>query len=223
MSEQEPTEVNRERDYGDVYDEQAAELIEQRDAATVGHILRQNAALEEQVSVPEAVGSCSTYIQGPGGTEVLVTSRGASITYAWMQMSDFLRRRIAEGFKPVIKGARFPGESAGSASTAVNATVTSGGGEAVQAQPAVTLGNNEFMAERVSAEIKQVAGQSKTYYTITGGPYRQFGIRVWDEVLASIGIQPGTVTPDRPLTLSGVVATLEISEKGKKISRLRRV
>src|SRR3990172_10414737 len=88
----------------DPYLDRAEELLPEMDVHTVAHILRERDAISDQLQTPEAIGSCSAYIVGPGGTEVLVTSRGTSLEAAWEQMSDFLKRRIAQGFKAVIKG-----------------------------------------------------------------------------------------------------------------------
>jgi uncharacterized membrane protein len=58
-------------------------------------------------------------------------------------------------------------------------------------QPA--RGNATFGEMEITAILKSIDKQNKINYTATGTPYSKWGVRVWDEILPALGIDPDTL------------------------------
>ena len=186
----------------DRFEERAREIIQRMDADLLASILREYEALEQQVSTPEAVGSCNAFITTPLGAKIQVTSRGASLEYSWGQLVDFIKRRLKEGCSVDGSNGTYKQQPAQQQPVQQQPAQQ----QPAQQQPAQQVLNangKEYRAEKLSVEMKN----GKYYYAVTGGQFTQFGVRIWPEVLQSIGID----VKDNPVPditdLSGYIAT----------------
>jgi len=62
-------------------------------------------------------------------------------------------------------------------------------------QPAPATGN--FAQMMIDTIIMTTNDNGKPVYKATGEPYQKYGVRVWDEVLPKLGIDPATLTPGK--------------------------
>lgn len=176
-----------------------SELTPEKYLAVLNHIQH----LEDQAKLPEAVGSTSTYMRGPGGAEILVVVRGVSIDQAWEDMRVFVTERIKEGYKPVVK---YPegSKTASGSSPAGGATTSEPKNAPISGIPA----NDGFYdAETISVSVND----GKTSFRIKGGIFKQYGVICWPETLAAAGFDPD----HPPKDLSGYKAYYINNENGK--------
>ncbi len=91
----------------------------------------------------------------------------------------------------------------------------------IAATPAAPFGDDmgSFPADTLVGEV--LDGQA--YWKIKGGPYKKFGVRVWDEVLEEVGITPEELNPLNQINLSGWLAYYQVENgKPKKVVKLQR-
>jgi hypothetical protein len=201
----------------DPYLEKANKLIDMVDVNMLAHLLRKAGALDEQYKLPEAVGSCSTYIVGPGGAEILITSRGASLAYAWDQMVGFIKLRLQEGYKPVVKGSRSD-SSVGHTGPAQSAPASQAVVTPTQPAQPVTSGVKEFACAKLELSIIG----DKTYYKMHSQEpmFKQFGLTVWPEVFQNAGIDVTKLANNMDFT--GWIAAYEEKPNPKDTSKTQR-
>lgn len=212
----------------DVYEEQARSIIEGSEYNQLVDVLKALDSYRAQSIVPEALGSCGLYMYGPGGAEILITSRGVDLESAWEQLVTFVNKRLQEGYKPVIKreGAnRFSGDTTQSTTAVTIAPQTTQVGAAV-AQPAVatnTTNASEGASSMPLTKLYANVTSGKTYWKIEGGRFK-FPANVWPEVLVAAGfdVEKLSTTAVYDLMTDGWVGEYEKNDKGypKKITRM---
>jgi hypothetical protein len=93
-------------------------------------------------------------------------------------------------------------------------------GLAHAAQPAPAQGGT-FGEMVIDTIVMTTDENGKPVYKAKGEPFQKFGVRVWDEVLPALGIDPATlkpgkntITPTRARVLLGETTNRETGEKG---------
>lgn len=133
------------------------------------------------------------------------------------KLTPFLQKK---GFAPV--GGRF-GSAPAPQSTPTPANAPAAKPQqaavAVKAAPVAVKagGEQSFAAETLVAQEMN----GKTYWSVQGGPFAKFGVRVWPEVLAEAGMDVDLLDPSTVYDISGFTAYYEENDKGhKKVTRL---
>lgn len=109
---------------------------------------------------------------------------------------------------------QLPAKAAGLRPTRQPAPAPATNGKAALPRPADAAPTRlTFQTDRLVGETKS----GKTYWKLAGGKFAKFGVRVWPEVLASVGIDAESLDPDVEYEIT-MTATYE--EKDGKPSRV---
>lgn len=68
-----------------------------------------------------------------------------------------------------------------------------------------------FPAESLTATVNK----GKTYWKVSGGMYKKFGVTIWGEVLAEAGFDVEKLDPTKTYDLNGYTAYVYMSDEGK--------
>ncbi len=79
--------------------------------------------------------------------------------------------------------------------TLINAvgTITAGIQHAATATPPVPAASVQFAEMEITAIVKMIDKNNKINYLAVGAPYSKFGVRIWDEIIPMIGIDPAAL------------------------------
>jgi len=95
-------------------------------------------------------------------------------------------------------------------------------GLASASQPATPIGT--FAEMMIDTIIMTYDDNGKPAYKATGAPYNKFGVRVWDEILPVLGIDPASLKPGKNTQTPAIPARVLMNEaKDDKPAQPRKV
>lgn len=140
------------------------------------------------------------------GNPVQVTMRGASAAdwkTVFFQRRDFLAEALHGGWDYPAKPQKPAPQQAQTSKPAPAKPA---------AKPAAPVANGNgltFAAEMLTVSINS----GKTYYKVSGGKFKKFGVTVWPETLEAAGIDPNGI-PNEGIDLTGYTAHYVTKDDG---------
>jgi hypothetical protein len=170
---------------------------------------------------PESPVTATIKLYTPGGKDVMITARSGATQEDVMYTIDALMLGVKYGIETyglldVPKTQPAP--------AATSAPAISSDPEPASTPPVLTgnapgIHTLTFQAEQLVSEIKE---NGKKYWKIKGPPFRQYGVRVWDEVLVDFGWNLADLTESTYALGEGYTAHYTEKSPGKpeKVTKL---
>jgi hypothetical protein len=87
------------------------------------------------------------------------------------------------------------------------------------AQPAPAVG--AFGEMEISAIVKTIDKNNKINYLAIGAPYAKFGVRIWDEILPAVGIDPAALEFGNNPILPTIRARVQLGETTNRTTGIK--